>query len=168
MLVLHNLRIVPLNVRKKKAPNVTELQSHVMLVLYNVRMVSSNVRKNKGTTMCDKNTYMLSVFKQHYIYFYTLFPLSIKKKKKKKKPCIFSFLHTFSFFFSFIKRSLFLSFWFCLKLTRIIIPSAFSVFHVLISSHFKSLQISDISPSLSLAPCVPFSIFNGTRGTVTI
>ena len=47
MLVLHNVKIVPLNVRKKiKEPlNVTKVQSYVMLVLYNVRMVPSNVGK---------------------------------------------------------------------------------------------------------------------------
>ena len=27
-----------------------------MLVLYNIRMVPLNMRKNKGTTECDKNT----------------------------------------------------------------------------------------------------------------
>ena len=108
MLVLHNMRIVPLNVRKKKAPNVTELQSHVMLVLHNVRMVSSNVRKNKGTTMCDKNTYMFSVFKQHYIYFFTLFPLpQTKKKKKKKNVYFFLFTHFFLFFFPYKKEPIF-------------------------------------------------------------
>ena len=48
MLVLHNVRIVPSNVRKKKKReplNVTKVQSHMMLVLHNVRMGSSNVRK---------------------------------------------------------------------------------------------------------------------------
>ena len=47
MLVLHNVRIVSSNVRKKikEPPNVTKVQSHVMLVLYNVRVVPSNVRK---------------------------------------------------------------------------------------------------------------------------
>ena len=33
-----------------------KVQSHVMLVLHNVRMVPSNVRKNKGITECDKST----------------------------------------------------------------------------------------------------------------
>ena len=49
MLVLHNVRMVPSNVRKKirEPPNVTKVQSHMMLVLHNVRMVPSNVRKNK-------------------------------------------------------------------------------------------------------------------------
>ena len=69
MLVLHNVRMIPSNVRKKKGttkcekkkrkrelPNVTKVQLHMMLVLHNVRMVLSNVRKNKGTTECDKNT----------------------------------------------------------------------------------------------------------------
>ena len=38
---------------------MTKVQSHVMLILHNVRMVPPNVRKNKGTTKCDKriNTY---------------------------------------------------------------------------------------------------------------
>ena len=47
MLVLHNVKMVPSNVRKKikEPPNVTKIQSHVMLVLHNVRMVLSNVRK---------------------------------------------------------------------------------------------------------------------------
>ena len=27
-----------------------------MLILYNVRMISLNMRKNKGTTECDKST----------------------------------------------------------------------------------------------------------------
>ena len=48
MLVLHNVRMVPSNVRKKKKrepPNVTKVQSHVMLILHNVRMIPSNVRK---------------------------------------------------------------------------------------------------------------------------
>ena len=119
---------------------------------------------------CVTKIHICFQFLNNIIYIFSHFFLYLKqKKKRKRKTCIFSFLHTFSFFFSLIKRSLFLSFWFCLKLTRIIIPSAFSVFsHVLISSHFKGLQISDISPSLSLTPCVPFSIFNGTRWTVTI
>ena len=57
MLILHNVRTVQLNVRKKirEPPNVTKVQSHVMLVLHNVRMVQSNVRKNKGTTECNKS-----------------------------------------------------------------------------------------------------------------
>ena len=41
----------------KEPPNVTKIQSYVMLVLHNVRMVQLNVRKkNKGTTECDKST----------------------------------------------------------------------------------------------------------------
>ena len=35
---------------------MTKVQSHVMLVLHNKRMVPSNVRKNKGATKCDKST----------------------------------------------------------------------------------------------------------------
>ena len=58
ILVLHNVRTVQLNVRKKKKEplNVTKVQSHVILLLHNVRMVQSNVRKNKGTTKCDKSS----------------------------------------------------------------------------------------------------------------
>ena len=58
MLMLHNVRMLPSNVRKKirEPPNVTKVQSHVMLVLHNVMMVPLNVKKNKGTTVCDKST----------------------------------------------------------------------------------------------------------------
>ena len=58
MLVLHNVRMVPSNVRKKirEPPNVTKVQSHVMSVPHNARMVPSNVKKNKGTTGCNKST----------------------------------------------------------------------------------------------------------------
>ena len=58
MLVLHNMRIVPSNVRKKikELPNVTKVQLHVILIMHNVRVVPSNVRKYKGTIKCDKNT----------------------------------------------------------------------------------------------------------------
>ena len=64
MFVLHNVRMVPSNMRKKKIrepPNVTKVQSQVMLVLHNVRMVLSNVRKNKGTIECDKITVICDV-----------------------------------------------------------------------------------------------------------
>ena len=64
MLVLHNVRIIPSNVRKKRRrepSNMTKVQSHMMLVLHNVRMVPLNVRKNKGTTECDKNTIIFDV-----------------------------------------------------------------------------------------------------------
>ena len=37
-------------------PNVTKLQSHMILVLHNLKMVPLNVRKNKETTECDKST----------------------------------------------------------------------------------------------------------------
>ena len=47
MLVLYNVRIKPLNVRKKKkkrkSQNLTKVLSNVMLKLYNVKMKSSNV-----------------------------------------------------------------------------------------------------------------------------
>ena len=33
--------------KKKEPPNVTKVQSHVMLVLHNMRMVPLNVRKKK-------------------------------------------------------------------------------------------------------------------------
>ena len=48
MLELHNIRMKPSNVRKKKVrepPNVRKELSHVMLKLHNVRMKPSNVRK---------------------------------------------------------------------------------------------------------------------------
>ena len=48
MLELHNVRMEPSNVRKKKVrepPNVKKEPSHVMLELYNVRMKPSNVKK---------------------------------------------------------------------------------------------------------------------------
>ena len=49
MLELHNVRMEPSNVKKKKEvrepPNVTKELSHVMLELHNVRMKPSNVRK---------------------------------------------------------------------------------------------------------------------------
>ena len=47
MLVLHNMRMEPSNVRKKikERLNVTKVLSSVMLVLPNVKMEPSNVRK---------------------------------------------------------------------------------------------------------------------------
>ena len=47
ILELHNVRMEPSNVRKKKRelPNVRKELSHVMLELHNVRMKSSSVRK---------------------------------------------------------------------------------------------------------------------------
>ena len=50
-LELHNVRMKPSNVEKKKVrqlPNVTKELSHVILELHNVRMKSSNVSKNLG------------------------------------------------------------------------------------------------------------------------
>ena len=35
---------------------MTKVQSHVMLVLHNMRTIPSNVRKIKGITECDKST----------------------------------------------------------------------------------------------------------------
>ena len=40
---------------------MTKVQSHMMLVLHNVRMVPSNVRKKKGTTKYDKSTVICDV-----------------------------------------------------------------------------------------------------------
>ena len=81
MLVLHNVRIVLSNVRKKikESPNVTKVQSHMILVLRNVRMVPSNVRKNKGTTECDKSTITYDVSTTQCE------DCTIKCEKKKKK-----------------------------------------------------------------------------------
>ena len=49
MLVLHNVVIVPSNVKKKirEPPNMKKVQSYVMFVLHNVRIVSSNVKNKK-------------------------------------------------------------------------------------------------------------------------
>ena len=57
MLVLHNGRMIPSNVRKKikESSNVIKVQLHVVLALCNVWMVPLNVRKNKGTIECDKS-----------------------------------------------------------------------------------------------------------------
>ena len=46
-------------------PNVTKVQSYVMLVLHNVRMVPSNVRKNKGTSKCEKKVLSHVIFVLH-------------------------------------------------------------------------------------------------------
>ena len=45
--VLHNVKIIPSNVRENisEPPNMRKVHSHVMLVLYNVRMVPSNMGK---------------------------------------------------------------------------------------------------------------------------
>ena len=68
MLELHNVRMEPLNVRKKKKelPNVTKVQSNVMLELHNVKMEPSNVRKMKKTTKCDKRTITCDVGTAQY------------------------------------------------------------------------------------------------------
>ena len=41
--------------KERELPNVTKVQSRMLLVLHNVKMVPSNVRKNKGTIKCDKS-----------------------------------------------------------------------------------------------------------------
>ena len=49
ILVLHYVKMVPSNVRKKirEPPNMIKVQSHVMFILHNMMIVSSNVRKEK-------------------------------------------------------------------------------------------------------------------------
>ena len=56
MLVLHNVRMKPSNVRKNGTTKVIKVLLNVMLGLHNVRMELSNVKKkkNKETTKCDK------------------------------------------------------------------------------------------------------------------
>ena len=59
MLVLLDVKMEPLNVRKnKKTIECDKVRSHVMLVLYNVTMKLSNVKNKKknGLTECDKST----------------------------------------------------------------------------------------------------------------
>ena len=58
MLILHNARIVPLNVRKKikEQSNVTKVQSYMILLLHNIKIVASNMRENKGIIEYDKIT----------------------------------------------------------------------------------------------------------------
>ena len=62
MLELHNVRMKPLNVRKKirESPNVTKELSYVMLESHNVRMKLSNVRKKelREPPNVRKNYYM--------------------------------------------------------------------------------------------------------------
>ena len=85
LLVLHNVRMVLSNVRKKirEQQNVTKVQSHVMLVLHNVRTVPSNVRKNNKTTKCDKSTshVMLNLHNVRMV------PLNVRKKNKGIIEC---------------------------------------------------------------------------------
>ena len=48
ILVLHNMRMIPSNVKKiREPPNVTKVLSHVKLVLHNMKIVQLNVRKKK-------------------------------------------------------------------------------------------------------------------------
>ena len=54
MLVLPNVTMTPLNVRKNKEPsNASKVRSYVMLVLPNMIMVRCYV----GTTQCDNGTF---------------------------------------------------------------------------------------------------------------
>ena len=46
---------------------MTKVQSYVMLVLHNVRMVPLNVRKNKGTTEYDKSTVICVILVLHNV-----------------------------------------------------------------------------------------------------
>ena len=49
--------IIKFEKKIREPPNVTKVQSYAMLVLHNVMMVQLNVRKkNKGTAECDKST----------------------------------------------------------------------------------------------------------------
>ena len=42
--------------KKRELPNMTKVQSHVILVLHNLRVVRSNMRKkNTRTTECGKS-----------------------------------------------------------------------------------------------------------------
>ena len=69
MLELHNVRIKPLNVRKKKKgkpPNMTKELSNVMLELLHIKMKPSNVRKKKGTIECDKKIVKCNVETTQY------------------------------------------------------------------------------------------------------
>ena len=79
MFVLHNVRMVPSNVKKKmrEPSNMTKVQSYIMLVLHNVWIVPSNVRKNKGTTECGKSSVTCDVGTTQYENG------TIKKNKKK-------------------------------------------------------------------------------------
>ena len=65
MLVLHNVRMILSNVRKKNkgATKCDKSTSHVMLILHNVRIIPSNVRKKirkllnvTSTVTCDVGT----------------------------------------------------------------------------------------------------------------
>ena len=82
MLVLHNGRMIPSNVRKKikELPDVTKVQSYVVLVLCNVWMVPSNVRKNKRTTECNKSIVICDVGIVQYDHG------TIKYEKKIREP----------------------------------------------------------------------------------
>ena len=53
MLVLPNMTMEPLNMRRKKNEplNVTKKQSHVILELHNIRIEPSNVRKKRNHRM---------------------------------------------------------------------------------------------------------------------
>ena len=56
MLVIYNVRKVPSKMKKKGTIECDKSTIIYDLVLYNVRIVSLNVRKNKGTSECDNST----------------------------------------------------------------------------------------------------------------
>ena len=49
-----------------ESPNMTKVKSHMILILHNVRTVPSNMRKNKGTTKSDKITVTCDVSTTQY------------------------------------------------------------------------------------------------------
>ena len=64
--------------QKKKPPNISKEQSHVMLELHNVRMKPTNVRKIKGITKCEKvQSHVMLV-----LYNVRMEPSNVRKKKK--------------------------------------------------------------------------------------
>ena len=56
MLVQYEDGTIKCEKKIREPSNVTKVQSHVISVLHNVSMVPSNMRKNKRTTKCNKNT----------------------------------------------------------------------------------------------------------------
>ena len=68
MLIPHNVRIVPLIVRKKikEQSNVTKVQSYMILLLHNIKIVASNMRENKGIIEYDKITITCDIIITQY------------------------------------------------------------------------------------------------------
>ena len=128
---------------KKKPPNVTKVQSHVMLVLHNIRMVPSNVRKNKGTIEYDKDTITCDVSTTQcedgtikcdvLIIWYNKLPINGYRKKKKKKKrghCIITLKGYIS----------------CKSILK------FSIRHWLIDPDFSGIRILSISFEMERPP----------------